>query len=682
MERNQKDYILANLGKIPVRQIARDLDLKERKVKKFIELHKREAAVRGAASGSARAAAPAGEGPFAETFFRRAFLPAALLSGLAAYANTLRSAFHLDDLVVIVNNSTIKDLAHPRAIFDEFNTRALVGFSFALNYALHKLDVTGYHLVNIAVHLGAAAFVWALVLALFRTPALSKGPLAAHRHLLAFFSGLIFLLHPVQTQGVTYIWQRSASMAAFFYLGAVWSYVRARTGSGLPAYAAAAFFCLAAMFTKEISATLPLALVLVEAVFFASEPLAARARRAAPFLLLLAVIPVTYLRPRNVSLSFFFSPRTEQAVSAGAAPAGKTLTNLTRWESAENMSRSEYYLTELNVIRTYLRLLVWPARQSVVYAYPRAKSLAEPAVIVSLLAHLGLLALALRWRRRRPLEAFGILWFYLTLSVESAVPLPDVIFEHRVSLPLAGFALFLPPALLALVRRPRAAAAALAAVTLLFAFAAGARNAVWKDDFTLWGDTAKKFPDDPRAYNELGNAYGKVQDYTKAREYFERALAAGGGRGQDYGNIGAAYLDQGDPDKALEYFEKAIAEAERRSDGYALGAAYSNAAKVYGMRGDRAKAAEWYAKAIQADPSIVQPYANLCVLYIESGDLGRAIEYGEKALRVNPDFPDARYSLGVAYRRAGRPEDARAQVAALRALGAEEQADRLEKTLS
>ena len=222
--------------------------------------------------------------------------------GLVIYSNTFHVPFQYDDIPAIVKNPYIQDLFNLKAIADAFNTRFLVGLSLALNYSLGRLDVLGYHVFNIAVHVVASFLVYQLSLVTFKTPALSGHTLLKHQKSISFFISLIFLTHPIQTQAVTYIWQRAASLAAIFYISSLVFYAKARLESSRLYYGTSFGLAAIGMFTKETMITVPLTLALYELCFLGNlkESKPKRFYSVLPFLFLFSVIPLTLMRaPQN-----------------------------------------------------------------------------------------------------------------------------------------------------------------------------------------------------------------------------------------------------------------------------------------------------------------------------------------------------------------------------------------------
>jgi hypothetical protein len=299
-----------------------------------------------------------------------------------------------------------------------------VGYlSFALNYRVGGLDVTGYHLFNLAVHILNALLVYVLVLRTFQTPFLRRGVSNARAVPIALLSSLLFVAHPIQTEAVTYIFQRLASLAAFFTLLSLLSYLRSRQSAGRTSaigfYGVSVASAVLAMKTKENSFTLPLVIVLFEFLFFTGR-FRRRALRLVPLLLTLAIIPLT--------------------LAGSDKPMGDLISDIVpATRGYEGLSRGDYLITEFRVIVTYLRLLVLPIDQNLEYDYPVFRSFTDPQVLSSflLLLSIALLALYLLVRSRTgerdaAVVAFGIFWFFITLSVESSiVPIPMLINEYR-----------------------------------------------------------------------------------------------------------------------------------------------------------------------------------------------------------------------------------------------------------
>jgi tetratricopeptide (TPR) repeat protein len=491
-------------------------------------------------------------------------LPLALLAvvGLLTYSNTFGVPFQFDDKTYIVENPAVKDpgllregfekAGLSRNVRDTWKTRSVGYLSFALNYRLNGLDPWGYHVVNLAIHITNAFLVYSLLLLSFRTPVLRRSGLRERAAPLALSAALLFLAHPVQTQAVTYITQRFASLSAMFYLLALVSYAAARLSGKIPV--SALFYVLSfasavlAMNTKEISFTLPLAAALYEFSFFEG----ARGRRAlylVPLVLTMLIIPLGLMRIEG--------------------PVAEALADATRTQL--DIKRGEYLLTEFRVVATYIRLLLLPVNQNLDYSYRIFRSFNNPQVLLSsaFLITLLLLTAYLYLRSRRPgeaglrLAAFGVLWFFLTLSVESSViALQDVIFEHRLYLPSIGFfTAVVTVAYLATEGRRRLGKAVmvmLALTVLALSAAAFERNGTWRGEISLWEDVVCKSPRKERGHYNLGNAYRKMEMPEEAAEHYRAAVALRPDFLDARFNLALVYLNTGELDEAAGEFGKVL----------------------------------------------------------------------------------------------------------------------------
>ncbi|HEY6838067.1 MAG TPA: tetratricopeptide repeat protein, partial [Geobacteraceae bacterium] len=287
--------------------------------------------------------AAGGRGGFARTSVRCLLVVAA---GILVYANTLHVPFVFDDFPSIVDNPVIKDLSTFLADGYRYNARRFVGYlTFALNYRFGGLDVTGFHFVNLAVHLATSLLVYAFALLTLRTPRLAGSRLVPRAGGVALGTALLFAVHPVETQAVTYIVQRFASLAAMLYLLSLILYAAARLGqvragrlwspgTGL-LLAGSLVAALLACRTKENAFTLPFALFLYEGMFF----------------------PLTHRKK-----AFLVTVAAACAAAAGGvvlwygSSLGKLLSDVGgSLSAARDISRWHYLLTQFEVIATYVR---------------------------------------------------------------------------------------------------------------------------------------------------------------------------------------------------------------------------------------------------------------------------------------------------------------------------------------
>ncbi len=444
---------------------------------------------------------------------------------LAAYAPSFSVPFQFDDYARIVENERLRRGELAAGVAALGNSRLLPSATVALNYAVGEDDTCGYHIVNFLIHLLAAVAVFQLALALCRTPRLRDTWLGGQSTALATGAALLFACHPIQTQGVTYIIQRTASMATMFYVWSVVAYVNARNRSVFPSglssrplYVACALLAVCAILSKENAVSLPLALMLTEWVFYGRR---VRLRTVGLFALgalLLLAIPVAWkvLSWRPVGQLAATESRFDFAMQAvlaqGAAPFQK-------------IGPIDYFLTQLTVLPRYLALVVLPWGLNVDHDIPLEHGM-SPAVAGGFALLVALLVLGVYAARRWPLVGFGILWFFVALSVESSfLPITDVMMEHRVYLAMPGIALALAsPFAWAFHRRPRAAAIVGVPVVALLAVLTFARNQVWQTPLSLWSDAASKSPNKARVHVNVGVAYHGLDRLDDAIRHYCRAL--------------------------------------------------------------------------------------------------------------------------------------------------------------
>jgi tetratricopeptide (TPR) repeat protein len=475
--------------------------------------------------------------------------------GLICYSNTFSASFHLDDYFNIVTNSNIRGFdyfaAHP------FSNRSVGYLTFALNYRLHGMDVRGYHIANLSVHV-LNAFLAYFIVVLTLTLRGGTANVASPRFT-ALLAGLLFVSHPIQTQAVTYVVQRFASLATLFFLVSLFAYIKSRISERIvPRLSFYALFLVSALLavkTKENAVSLPIIIMVYEFMFF-RERIEKRALYLLPMLLSAVLVPV-----------FFLDIRIEEEVA---------------------LSGSGYLFTQFRVVVTYIRLLVLPINQNFDYDFPLHHSGFDLPVVLSFVFLLGIFALGiyLLYRSRTTdygfrLASFGVFWFFITLAPESSVvPLKDVIFEHRVYLPSVGAFSAVSAGLVMFIgrlgKRSLAVAVSIVAMVLLvFTGAAYSRNCVWKDEITLWRDVIVKSPEKARGYHNLGSAYRLGGQNDKAIEYYREALKLDPWFYQTHYQLGIAYRDKRMLDKAIWHYWNAIGIKPEYADAHLfLGEAY------------------------------------------------------------------------------------------------------------
>lgn len=574
-----------------------------------------------------------------------------IAAGLAVYYQTFSFGFVFDDDWFIVSSPYIKDLKRLSGVFDQFPFTRTMGFlSFALNYALHQLDPFGYHLFNFLIHVIAAALVWGVSGLLIDVlyPVSSKGRDAVSKGVFIrqapFLIALLFLVHPGQTQAVSYISQRFESMATVFYLSAVYCYLRARL---IQDQKRVLFFVLTGILgflgilTKEIVATLPLMLLALEALIMPfvkhrgdRSMIAAVHSKKIIFILAGAVLVF--------SLVFMALVRTDLRI----------FLQVTESESHDGdvLSSGRYLLTQLRVFLTFARLLILPIHQNLDYDYPMSTGLLEPPLtLVGLLVIAGMILTVIRLRHRYPLISFGIAWMLIAFSINLA-PRANVIFEHKLYLISFGFLIVLVSSLNALSISDRVRMALVIVLAVGWGVLSYQRNQVWQNNLTLWQDVIKKSPHKHRSNINLGLSYMEAGHYEEALFYLNRFMSPLDLK--SYLARGAVYERTGNYLKALEDFDHVIKLDPKNAD------AYIRRAKVHKKQGQYEQALKDLGAAIELDPRNDKPYIDRSIIWMMRQETALALNDLNKALEIDPSSYGARINIAGVYSSQGQYEEA------------------------
>jgi tetratricopeptide (TPR) repeat protein len=586
-----------------------------------------------------------------------------VILGILIYSNTFNAHFAFDDIDNIIHDPGIKDIRNFFNLQSMYGTRNIGFLTFALNYKLHGLNVAGYHIFNLFIHLLNALLVYWLVILTFRTPYasayLQKNVLKTSDpyRWIPLFTALLFVSHPVQTQAVTYIVQRFASLATLFYLVSLVTYIKAR-GSDSSKKARYAFFAASiisavlAMRTKEIAFTLPVMVLLYEFMFFQGDikkrmlyllPLL-------PLLLTMFIIPLSMMR------------------SSGAIG----IDEITKIAGSVDVSRWDYLNTQFRVIVTYIRLLFFPIHQNLEYDYPIYRTFFTPPVFLSFFVLLGVFLSGIYllyrsfksdqadrfWQR---LIAFGIFWFFVTLSVESSIiPIQDVIYEHRLYLPSVGYFIAIMSGIVfiyvRLANRTKVLTKVFMPVMILMVISlsltAYARNMIWRDEVTLWEDVLRKSPHKDRPHFNLGVAYQEQGRFDDAIREYQTATNLNPNNVRAYNNMGVVYQKQGRLDDAIRKYQTAINLKQDYAD------AHYNLGLAYHKQGRLDDAVNAFQTAIKIKPDYTGAHLNLGLVYYKQGRLDDVVNAYQTAIKITPDYADAHYNLGVAYHEQGRLDNA------------------------
>ncbi len=671
------------------------------------------------------------------------------LAGFLAYSNSLNVPFFFDDIQII----GIASQEYSYNWFD--NKRYIADLTFALNYKLHGEDVRGYHIANISIHIINAALVYLLVIYLRRaggmrygngskqesinmynnssplrkerreaapplpqthpargpaplTPSLTGNPHRLFKHEVAFFTALLFVVHPLQHQAVTLVIQRYTSLATLFYLLTIllylkWRFLTDRTSKskeqplhgpktasigrlkGVSFYMIAVLTAFLASITKQTVITLPVTITMIEFMLFSGKPL----RR------LLWCVPFYFMIPYIISSNLGYD------IPIISAEMG----NLS-YDSGHVLTRWQYLFTQFRVIITYIRMLLFPVNLTIIYDYPIYSSFWQPDVYISfiVLSLIFILGIYMFYRangssntsgKGMVLISLGILWFFVVISPQSSiVPILDwVILEYRVYMASVGFFVVVVVGLFMAydgvdTKRVRIAVTiALLVVSVVFGVGTYRRNAICQSAITAYEDNVMKSPHtfvrislaaayaskglydkatetlsyiltyesaNPEVHARLGFVYYRQGRPDDAIGQYKAAVAIKGDYADAYNNLGAIYMEQGRFNEAVETFRAAVKYKDNIAGHVNLGDAYLR-------QGRPEEAMNQYLYALEVgkgNPKIHTVHYRLGRLYEGPGNLENAADQYATAIRLNPGYAEAYNNLGVVLGKQGRIGDA------------------------
>jgi tetratricopeptide (TPR) repeat protein len=602
-----------------------------------------------------------------------------VVAGLAAYANSFRGPLIYDDIISIRDNPTIRDLSalgrvlSPPCDGGTLTSRPLLNLSLAINYCLGREDVWGYHATNLAIHLINGLLLLGLLRRTFQLPSLRPryGQAAWG---LAVAIALLWTVHPLQTESVTYVSQRAESLAALFYLLVLYSIVR---GSQSPHAVwwnfLAAGACVLGVGVKETLVTAPVVVLLFDRMFLEES------------------FGRLFRRRWGLYVGLFSSWGFQAGLLVRTSlPVLKTeIGSIGVWA---------YARSQPGVLLHYLRLSLWPDSLCLSYDWPVATT--AGAIVPGLLA-IGVLGVATVWGlAKRRQWAFLTAWFFLILAPTSSImPLPHLAFEHRMYLPLAGVLTLVVVSGYAgwrsIVHRGwisgRVAIVAGMGLLMLAAIVMGCltfrRNLTYQSMLSIWEDTARKAPHNVQAHSDLGGALFALRRVPEAIDCYREAIRIKPDYADAHANLGAALGDVGRNADAIASYQEALRLDEKhvharvglatllsRTDGRIEEAlahfrrameiqpekafvwnAYGSALITLGRISEAIEACQ---KAVQLEPRSPINHNNLGLALADAGRKAEAIEHYQQAVNLQPGYVDALNNLANALCNVGRTADA------------------------
>ncbi|WP_438483291.1 tetratricopeptide repeat protein [Oleiharenicola lentus] len=579
---------------------------------------------------------------------------ALLIAAFVVYWNSFDVPFVFDDGPSIQGNPTIRQLwpltvpLSPPANGEGVTGRPLVNLSLAINFAIGGFEVRGYHVMNVFLHALAGLALWGIARRTLRSDVMSAR-VRENAELLAWCMALIWLVHPLLTESVTCVIQRTEVLGGLFFLATIYGFIRATASGSQVWFALTIAACVAGMTSKEIVAGAPVLALLYDRTFISGTFRGAWQRHKKLYLALAA----TWLW-----LAWLMLHNQQRGRTVGFG------LGVTSWE---------YLLTQCRALTIYLKLSFWPHPLIVDYGTPVVKSLGDVwwrgVIIVGLL---GGTAFAL-WRR--PVIGFVGAWFFVILAPSSSiVPLTtQTIAEHRMYLPLIAVVALAAVGVVHWLGRRGCVGLALIAVAS--GGATIARNHDYRDDLTLWEGTVAASPHNSRALAGLGTAHFARGNLAEAIRYYAESLEldpdsalkrynlglAYGASGQVdeaiacyraalriapqyvpvHANLGALLVDRGAYEEAIPHLRGAILAVATMPDAhYFLGRALTGVGRT-----EEAMAA--YREAIRLDAEQIAARLNLGILLAQAGRMDEARTTLVETVRLKPSLAEAHANLGI-----------------------------------
>jgi len=534
------------------------------------------------------------------------------LVGLLLFGRSISYPFHFDDVLILADNN-VSTAANWPHFFNPLHMRQLTFFTFYLNHLAAGHNAGSYHLVNVVLHIANAVLFFIVLRRIVEAR-------------LALIAAAIFLVHPIQTEPVIYVYQRSVLLAGLFSLLGLICYQRNRL------WIAVLMFVLA-FESKESSLAVPLLLAVLHLSnrsFVFGVGVDARIKqsriRALVFLGIVGFLSIAALA--------VLAHQRETTVGIGAAG---------------RISPLAYLLTETRVVFTYLRLLVFPFPQSLEYDFApihgmSIKVVAQIAGLLLMLAAGIYLARSEKWR----FTGYSVVAFFVLLAPTSTIiPSTDFAFEHRLYLPMLAFAAFASSIVLRL-KRPLLYTIP---VVVIFSIATFQRGNVWASEATLWEDAVQRAPNKSRVWFNLGGAYIH-SDPERARAAYNRALELTPDFAQAYYDLGLIEQTKRNYDQAVRYYEQTL----RLDPNY--WPASNNLGNTLMSLGRNDEALKAFQTTLRLNPDHWPSQYNIAIVYFSSSRFAEAIPQLRTVLDWRPDFTDARYMLAVSLFRTGQQTDA------------------------
>ena len=604
-----------------------------------------------------------------------------------SYFNTFENSFHFDDFRYILHNEEFKEYTQqPFSVsgtLSNLSNRTIVLATLRLNHFLNGFNVFGFHVVNLTVHIITCLLIFLftkevlLFNKILKSECINKSKLN-----IPLISALLFAVHPMNIQAVTYITGRTTSLAVCFYMASFLFFIKG-VRQNLPwkilFYALSIVFLIMGYGSKMIILTVPVMFIIyylfftpLKSIFFKRFFESIFIRIIIQTIVITSPFILIFISSHLNILSFFrmdfgflqklFDPIQIKLMHIDSM-------------AKDNLSMTIYLLTEFKVIVFYyIKMIFFPFNQNIDPDFPVAHGITDSGVALSLGVILLCLFAGIYFYKNNRIIAFGIFWFFITLLPTSSIlPLRDTITEHRLYLPLAGFILTIPLCLNQFIIRYKKSSFKQLAYFILpvflliivFSVLTVKRNFVWKNEKSLWSDAAEKSPRLPRPLNNLAEAYDKEglaydnkKNYKKAIEFLKKAIAISPTGYKYYNNLGKIYGRLGEFELATKNLKLAL----KYNPDYPF--AHYNFGKVYELRGMLDNAIEEYSTAFKQTKDVYgkkyffEACFNLANVYDKKGEYKKALDTYLNCRKLKPSFPKIYFAIGNIFIKTGNLDEA------------------------
>jgi len=532
-----------------------------------------------------------------------------LFLAIIAFLPSFTSSFHLDDYNQIVNTN-LKNLSPIQIIKTYPASRWLVFFSFKANAAVHGYDVFGYHLVNFILHIISVFLIFKIteLLFFFIRKSYPAAFYSLSPKLAALFAAAVFAVHPLQSQPVIYISQRLMLSASLCYLLAMLSLARGYLPgkSKITGWIGAAAAFLIGALCKEIIVTLPVILILLTWIFL--QPPDFKSWTKKNWFLTIGIAIAILVIPAVIFMNIIkwdFHQLKQAWNSMGGA----------LYINTPGLNRYTYIFTQAHVLLKYIGLFLFPAGFQIDPDVKLCATWLSPVFILSSFTIFFLLVISWFLRKTAPLILWGLLFYFIVMLPQSSIiPTPDLMFEHRAYLGVAGL-IWAFLGIICLFTRyvhyksVKFFVRSCAVILILFlALLTYNRATVWKTEISLWADAYSKSPEKSRVVNNYANSL----------------------------------LNNNDISNAIIILEKKLNNSERVPPFI-----ITTLANIYARNGELEKAQELYLKSLKADYTNPETRYNLALILHACGNHKKALYHARILWRLYPENVDAYYLLGV-----------------------------------